>query len=410
LSFSLYVGIDVSKRELLSQFMNRSGELVRSRLASANNLQGAGQVASAIRAVAAELGITQVLIGMEATNLYWYHLEHTLRDQLAGLEVEIFVLNPSVVSGFKRAYPTLPKTDAVDAWVIADRLRFGRVQPSPVPAIQYEVLKRLTRFRYQLAEALRREKQRALDLIFLKFTNYQDEVPFGVFTNASMALLEHFTPDEIAKTDLAELAQFLAEHGNNRLGGARSPAELAQELQRAARRAYRLHPQMEDAVDVTLAMTFESIRFKQRQLQQVSPVIKRELRTIPQTIDSIPGLGPVCTAGIIAETGDIRRYHSQAALAKTAGLTWHRHQSGGFEAEETSLTKAGNRYLRYYLVEAANRVRVQAPEYRRYYHKKYHEVSKHQHKRALVLTARKLVRLIFALLSRGQIYRPQGGR
>ena len=44
--------------------------------------------------------------------------------------------------------------------------------------------------------------------------------------------------------------------------------------------------------------------------------------------------------------------------------------------------------------------------YRAFYESKYQEVSKHKHKRALVLTARKLVRLIFALLSKGQLYRP----
>jgi hypothetical protein len=33
-------------------------------------------------------------------------------------------------------------------------------------------------------------------------------------------------------------------------------------------------------------------------------------------------------------------------------------------------------------------------------------VKKHSHKRALVLTARKLVRLIFALLSKDQLYDP----
>ena len=44
------------------------------------------------------------------------------------------------------------------------------------------------------------------------------------------------------------------------------------------------------------------------------------------------------------------------------------------------------------------------PEYAVFYEKKYAEVSKHQHKRALALTARKLVRLIFGLLDKNQLY------
>ncbi len=61
--------------------------------------------------------------------------------------------------------------------------------------------------------------------------------------------------------------------------------------------------------------------------------------------------------------------------------------------------------MRYYLVQAANSLRVHNEEYKAYYQRKYYEVTKHQHKRALVLTARKLVRLVFALLSKGQIYK-----
>lgn len=44
---------------------------------------------------------------------------------------------------------------------------------------------------------------------------------------------------------------------------------------------------------------------------------------------------------------------------------------------------------------------------RAFYQKKYREVHKHSHKRALVLTARKLVRLIDALLRNDQIYAPK---
>jgi hypothetical protein len=43
----------------------------------------------------------------------------------------------------------------------------------------------------------------------------------------------------------------------------------------------------------------------------------------------------------------------------------------------------------------------------RYYYRKYHEVRKHQHKRAIVLTARKLVRLVTRLLTTNQPYRPR---
>jgi len=71
------------------------------------------------------------------------------------------------------------------------------------------------------------------------------------------------------------------------------------------------------------------------------------------------------------------------------------------------MTHKGNRYLRYYFCEAANSVRMRDAEYGAYYNRKYHEVRKHQHKRAIVLTARKLVRLVVRLLTTNQPYQPR---
>lgn len=65
-----------------------------------------------------------------------------------------------------------------------------------------------------------------------------------------------------------------------------------------------------------------------------------------------------------------------------------------------------NKYLRYYLVQAADSIRKHDSEYKAFYNKKYEEVPKHKHKRALVLTARKLVRLVYSLLSTYQLHTP----
>ena len=64
---------------------------------------------------------------------------------------------------------------------------------------------------------------------------------------------------------------------------------------------------------------------------------------------------------------------------------------------------------RYYLLEAANSVRRCDSEFRRYYDLKFKEVNKYQHKRALALTARKLVRLVFRLLKDNRLYIPPEG-
>lgn len=168
--------------------------------------------------------------------------------------------------------------------------------------------------------------------------------------------------------------------------------------------SYRLSPKMEDAVAVTLSLTLQNVEFLKSQIKKLDGVIARELKALPQTLTTIHEIGTVLAAGIIAEIGDISRFMNHAALAQYAGITWTRCQSGNFEAEEYSMTRTGNKYLRYYLVEAANSLRVHNVEYRQFYQRKYNELPKHQHKRALVLTARKFVRLVHSVLRSGQMY------
>ena len=142
------------------------------------------------------------------------------------------------------------------------------------------------------------------------------------------------------------------------------------------------------------------------QIKEFDKAIKAQMELLPNVLISISGIGPVYSAGIMAEIGDINRFNSQAALAKYAGLAWKQHQSGGFESEVTRLIPSGNRFLKYYLCEAAFSLVRCDKEYSDFYHLKYKEVNRCQHKRALALTARKFVRLVFRPLKDNRLYYP----
>ena len=82
-----------------------------------------------------------------------------------------------------------------------------------------------------------------------------------------------------------------------------------------------------------------NIRSLNVQLKTLDKTIAAELQAIPQTLDSIPGLGPVWTAGLIAELGDVTRFADDDAIAQFAGLTWPAHESGQFQAEDESVAE-----------------------------------------------------------------------
>lgn len=127
-------------------------------------------------------------------------------------------------------------------------------------------------------------------------------------------------------------------------------------MKQAARRSYRLPAPMVEPVNLVLSSSLATIGTLTAQIRPMDRAIAAEIEAVPpQTVDTVPGLGPVFTAGIVAEIGDVRRFEGEEQVAKFAGLTWRRHQSGEFEGEDRPLTKTGNIYLRYSLVEGRTR-------------------------------------------------------
>ncbi len=219
--------------------------------------------------------------------------------------------------------------------------------------------------------------------------------------------MEHFeTVDELAGADLDELTAFVIKAGHGRFD---DPEATAKAVQTAARGSFRLPKTVNDSINQVMSISITAMRALEKQIKDLNKAIEKQFEIIPNTLTSVPGIGKVYSAGIIAEIGNIDRFAGQASVAKYAGLVWTQHQSNEFQAEDTRLIKSGNRYLRYYLLEAANSVRRCDSEFKRYYDLKFKEVNKHQHKRALALTARKLVRLVFRLLKDNRLYKlPEG--
>lgn len=407
----LFVGIDVSLMDNKIRFLMEDGSDA-GKFTITNNLPGANKLVDKILSTVNLHSVDKLVVGLESTSFYSYHLASFLKSEqrLELLSPSVHVLNAKSVRRFKDSYNDLPKNDDVDAWVIADKLRFGRLPEEVAVDERYLALQRLTRTRFHLMKNISREKTYFLNNLFLKFSSLrQDKLFSDQFGATAMAVVEEFlSTDEIVEKPIEELVEFIQQKSKNHFS---DPTEVAQALKKAARSSYRLSKSMADPVNITLATSASLIRALQSEVKKLDKVIAQHLNTITQTLSSIKGIGPVYAAGIIAEIGDIHRFKNHKALAKYAGLVWNEHQSGNWKAQHTPRIKSGNKYLRYYLVEAANLIKVHDKEFKQFYQIKYAEATTHKHKRALVLTARKFVRLVYALLRTNQLYMPnKGGR
>jgi hypothetical protein len=304
----------------------------------------------------------------------------------------------------------MDKTDPKDSYILADIARVGRTKSmTPFKGSQKLALQRLTRHRVHLAELLAKEKTYVLTNIYLKFSEFgKSDFKFtsDKWSQTAISVLEEFSsPDEIINTSLVDLVDFIIKVSKNRFS---DPEDIAKSLKKAAKASYRLDRTAYEPINHAIASSLVVIRTYEAEIKKINKSIEILLKGFAvneyTSLRSIPGIGQVYAAGIISEIGSIHQFNNEASLAKYAGITWRKNQSGNFEADDTSMTKTGNHYLRYYLIEAANLVKNYVPAFNDYYHKKFNEVTKHQHKRALALTARKLIRLIYGLMSKGQLF------
>ena len=404
-----YLGVDAASKENQFALLSQEGKLICPSFRLPNSALGVEELLLKLHPLLKEHDIQKLLVGTEATSMYdWHLLEYLAQSTLAqAVTLVLYRLNAREIRNFKKALPNKGKTDRLDAVAIAERLRFGNLKEPYQAQSPYMPLQRLTRFRVHVIETLVREKSFFVMNLFLKFSSFKPIKPFGesVFTKTSLATIGEFhSPEEIAEIPLEDLIGFLIRHGKNRF---REPEKVAEALKRVGRESYRLRPEIRPTVDLILAETLNNIRALEKSANHAKEAIADAFKAFPSTLTSIPGIGPAIASGLLAEIGDIRRFGKEAQLAKFAGLVWNPFESSDFKAEERRLSKTGNRYLRYYLIEGANLVRMHAPEFRAFYELKYREAAKHHHKRALVLTARKLVRLVFALLKKGQLYAPK---
>jgi len=407
---TLCLGIDVASQSFMAHLKADDGSSLGKSREFLNTPQGATELEALMVSTLTSGGYERLIVGMEATAFYDWHLADFFAANatlVSRWQVRVYRLNALRVSRFHKSTGEIDKTDKVDASVIADFVRLGRNLPAPhVSGDPYLPLKRLTRYRFHAVETLQREVSHFLTHLFLQHSGLSQQNPLvHPLSVTGCALVEEFfSPEEIASKSLEELVDFLIKHGKNRFP---DPEAMAKKIQQAARESYRLRPELARSEHFILASLVNNIRGLKASLKKINDTIAEQMKAFPNTLTSLPGVGPVLSAGILSEIGSIHRFPDDDAIAKMAGLVWPRHQSALFEGEDRRLLRSANAYLRYYLVEAANALRMNDATYRAFYDKKFKEVPKHKHKRALVLTARKLVRLIFALLKHGQIYRPQ---
>jgi transposase len=115
----------------------------------------------------------------------------------------------------------------------------------------------------------------------------------------------------------------------------------------------------------------------------------------------LPGFGVITAMTVLAAIGEIQRFDSARHLASYSGLTPGLEQSGT-KYNEKGITKEGRKELRWALVEVAQRAVNSDPLWKQ----RFQELQKRMHRnQAIVAIARRLLELVWVVLTRCQPYR-----
>lgn len=411
---SLFIGADISLKSNQICVMNFD-QKVFFNLKFPNTPEGCDNAIERIKILYDAFDFEKIIVVCEATGVYSFHFANYFSSNviLNNCNTEVYSINAHDSEKYRKSFNDIEKTDPSDAEVLADFARVGRTRNlHPFKGAQYLALQRLTRLRFHLGQNLAREKLYVLSNIYLGFSGLiiadKDEKPFSdMFSTTSCEVLDYFESlDQIINTPIDELTDFIADTGKNHF---KTPSNNAKLLTKAVRASYRLDKISYDGITVAIASSINVIKCLEKEIKNIDEAILNTVKGLSpdayKILLSIRGIGPVYAAGILAELGSVEFFDNDSSIAKYAGLYWNRSQSGNSEKENKKFSRHSNKYLRYYLVEAtASCFKFGFPFISDYYHKKYDEVPKHKHKRALVLSARKLVRLIDGLLRKNQLY------
>lgn len=263
----LYVGLDVSNTKIDVAFLDCDTRPVRSPSTYPNGPKGWTELRTAVVAAARLVGPkARVVCGMESTSNMHKRLEQALRAETRR-KLEVHVLNSRAAKSFGKVLLKDAKTDRLDSRLIA--LSLLRMQPqlrAEMPA-GFDELKEATRTRRRLVEERTDHKNRPHKLLRCHLPGYCQVLGIRTFPKRLLVVLAELDSPHA----LPKVTRLLTET--------------------TARRILDL--------DTLLAEVDRAI---EEQLEEVFP---------GQVLTSIPGIGKVSAATLLAEIGDIARFESK---------------------------------------------------------------------------------------------------
>ena len=333
------VGVDVSKGKSTVAVIDKDGEILMRASEYEHTETGMTKLIQRLKMLKEEPRIV-----VENTGYYHWPLVNSLMD--AGFFV--CVVNSIIVSKFAKVQMRSGKTDRLDAMMLC---RFGLAYWSELVRCQPDEERRT------LLRLYSREYSHAVHLVVeqkVHFTSLLDKVMPGIKT-----LLED-------KGGRSKLSDFALEFWHFEKISKQKPDSFTKRYCKWAKekgyhanesKAAQIYALSQNGIptlpctDAVKQLVQEAARVLKRLEESVNSILAQMnalASTFPEfeVVSEMKGVGKHTASRLIAEIGDVRRFHSAKALTAYAGLDAPPYQSGEFESHNRKISKRGNKYLR----------------------------------------------------------------
>lgn len=396
----LILGCDVGSETHYIRAIDSKGiELSNKAFPFCNSIEGFNSALEWAMNLAAKNNKKQIVMGLEPTGHYWF----ALATWMISNGVTVLQVNPYAVKQTKEIEDNSQhKDDRKDPKVIANLIKNGNYGVPYLPEGIYAELRGLTRFREQLVEDRIREINRLHRDMKIYFPEYREA--FGKVDGAfSLELLKNAPfPEDILKMGEEKIKEIW--HNAKLRGRGYSKVE---NIIKYAKKSIGLK-EGTNAHKEAVKWYVQKILELNEKIQSIENKLKEKVRQIPcaENILEISGIGENMLTGVLSEIGDISRFDDVKEIQKLSGLSLVSNNSGKHEGQ-TKISRRGRKRLRYWLFQMAKSVVGHAEEFKElhlyYTTREDNPLKKMQ---SLVAVSCKILRVIYAMLTKGIKYSP----
>ena len=389
----LFVGVDISKDTFSAAGLDVEGNECFSGSYSMDS-GGFGKFLEIVIARCPDR--EKVLVAMESTGCYHINLFSFLSSQ----GIYAVVINPLLIANFAKRSLRKTKTDKKDAQTIAKFLMENREEISQLSVSpDLQDLRDLAQERESLSHlisATKVEIKRVLRTTFPELESIAD-----IYTCVMLRFLQAYPSARLVNAAKCKvLGQTLRQPyvGHNLTFS-------AEDILRAAQSSVATVSPAKEIILKGKIATLLHLQERRKEMTKLLINLCKATRVEDfKILRSIKGVGPKTGVPFLAEMGSVQNFCSHKSLIAFAGMDPSVCQSGKYIGK-SKISKRGNRHLRraIYLMTAA--AVSKNAFFKAYFLRRKKEGLIPQ--KALLATAHKLIRVIFAMLSQRTYFQPK---